>query len=89
MMRSKRASVLLYTMMLGLLVILLALFLAPGVQDFTTQAMTDMNCSSSLISNYDKATCTVIDLNLFYFIGALIFIGGLIVTARVMFGGVE
>lgn len=84
----KKGSILIYSMMLGLLVIILALALAPSVRDFTSLAMnetTGLNCSSGDISNFDKATCVVVDLNLFYFIGALIFIGGAIVTARILF----
>jgi len=77
-------------MMIGFLVILLALYLAPAVLQITTEArgnVTGMDCANSTISNYDKGACLVSDLNLFYFIGSLLFVGGLIITARVMFGG--
>ena len=87
---NRKCSVLLYTMMIGFLIIVLALALAPATSSFISTAMnqsTGLDCTNSSISNYDKATCVVVDLNLFYFIGALIFIGGVIVTARIMFGG--
>jgi len=87
---NKKGSVLLYTMMIGFLIIILALALAPATSSLITESMsasTGLNCTNPVISNYDKATCVVVDLNLFYFIGALIFIGGVIVTARIMFGG--
>lgn len=83
---NKRGSILIYTMMIGTLVILLALWLAPSIQDFTDDARTNMDCTNSSISKYDKATCIVVDLNLFYFAGALIFIGGVIVTAKMVIG---
>lgn len=44
-----------------------------------------LDCSNSSISNFDKATCYVVDMNLFYFIGALIFIAGGIITAKFLF----
>lgn len=96
----KKASVMIYAMMVGIVIIILALALAPAVRDITYEARNattivngvekgGLDCSNSSISNYDKATCVVVDMNLFYFIGTLILIGGLIVTARVMFGGEE
>jgi len=85
----RKGSVLIYMMMLGTLVILLALALAYPVQQFTDTAMDDINCTNDSISDFNKAACVVVDLNLFYFIGALIFIGGIIITARVMFAGEE
>jgi len=90
---NNKGSVIIYGLMLGLTVLILALALAPSVQDFTTDARNvstnssvGMDCSNSSISNFDKATCVVIDLNLFYFIGGLIFIAGIIVTAKIVFG---
>ena len=84
---NKRGSVLIYGLMLGLIVMLLALALAPAVQDFTDDARdTDnLNCSSDSISNFDKASCIATDLTLFYFIGALILIGGLLIGAKLVF----
>ena len=84
---NNKASVLIYGLMLGLTVIITALALAPTVQEFTDNAMnsTDLNCSNDSISNFDKAACVAVDLNLFYFIGALILIGGVIVTAKIIF----
>lgn len=89
---NKRGSVVIYTLMLGMVVIFLALALAPPVQDFVITAMNEtsgdtqgLDCTNDSISNFDKATCIAVDLTLFYYIGALIFIGGLIITAKVVF----
>jgi len=90
---NKSGSVVIYTLMIGMVIIILALALAPLVQDFTTSAMNStsgdtagLDCDNSSISNFDKATCVSTDLTLFYFIGALIFIAGLIITSKVVFG---
>jgi hypothetical protein len=44
-----------------------------------------LDCSNSSISSFDKATCYVVDLNIFYFIAGLIFIGGAFVTSKIIF----
>jgi len=91
-MRNKKGSVLIYGLMLGILVIFLALALAPVVQEFTDSARNEtvgdkigLDCNNDSISSFNKATCLATDLNLFYFIGSLILIGGLIVTAKIVF----
>lgn len=48
----------------------------------TTQGL---DCDNSSISMYDKSTCVVTDLGIFYFIGILIFIGGAIITSKIIF----
>lgn len=89
----KRASVVIYTLMLGMTIIILALALGPPVQEFISTAMNEssedfqgLDCNNESISSFDKAACIATDLTLFYFIGALVFIGGLIITAKVTFG---
>jgi len=91
-MKSKRASVQIYGMMLGLTIIILALALAPVGKEFIEDTMNEtvgdtlgMNCSSGTISNFDKAACTVVDFSLFYFFGGLIFLAGVVVTGRLIF----
>ena len=90
---NKSGSVVIYTLMLGMLIIILALALAPVVIESTTGAMNassgdtqGLDCTNESISNFDKAACIAVDLSGFYLIGALIFIGGLIITAKVTFG---
>ena len=90
---NKNGSVVIYTMMIGMLIIILGLALAPSVQDTISNAMNPtsensigLDCNNESISNFDKAACVGTDLTLFYFIGSLIFIGGLIITAKVTFG---
>ena len=90
---NKKGSVVIYGLMLGLLVLILALALAPSVKDFTQGAMNKtsgdtvgLDCNNESISNFDKASCVAVDLTGFWFIGSLIFISGLIITAKVVFG---
>jgi len=73
---------LVYFFMMGIVIIILGLAFAPVLQEFTTIARNDtttttigLNCTNPSIGNFDKATCIITDLNLFYFIGALVMIG--------------
>ena len=88
MVLNKKSQVFFYTLMLGVLVLVLALALAPPVRDFTTGAMNEtsgdtlgMNCSGTT-DPFVKVTCVATDLSLFYFIGFLIIIAGAIVSAK-------
>ena len=87
-----KGSTMFYGIMLGFVIIIVALALAPAVSEFNTIARNvttgdayGLDCSNSSISNFDKATCTAIDINLFYFIATIIFIGGAAVTAKIIF----
>jgi len=90
----KRGSYVIYGLMVGLVVLILALALAPAISQFTSDAMnvTDgddvgLNCSyTENISAFDRATCIATDLTLFYFISFLIFLAGAIVTAKFVMG---
>ena len=111
---NKSGSVMVYGIMLGLTIIILALALAPAVSEFNSIARNNtynenvtyevengtygsytdygnithdgLDCTNDSISNYDKATCTIIDLNLFYLVSTIIFIGGAIITSKIVFG---
>ena len=85
---NKSGQVIIYAFMVALVVIILALSLAPSVKVFTDDARnetTGMNCTSPDLSNYDKAACVTTDMTIFYFIGGLIFIAGIIITAKIVF----
>ena len=91
--QNKKGTYLLYGFMLGMVIIILALALAPAMSQFTGDAMNvsvgddiGLNCSYDNISNFDKATCIATDMTLFYFIGFLICLGGAVVTAKFIFG---
>ena len=84
---NNKGQVLFYSFMLGLVIIILALALAEPVktQVDSIRGSDNLNCSSSTISDYDKAACVVADLTIFHFIGGLIFIGGAVLTAKIIF----
>ena len=93
MMKSKRASVAIYTLMIGVVIIITALAMSPILQDFTTSAMNEstenslgMDCDNNSISSFTKSACLATDLSLFYFIGVIIFLGGIIISSKVVFG---
>jgi len=72
--------------MIFVVILILALAFAPGLksQGETIRNSENLDCSNSSISTFNKATCTVTDISLFYFIGGLIFLAGAIATARVV-----
>lgn len=90
---NKSGSVVIFGLMLGMVIIILGLALAPVLQDSVDTAMNTstsetfgLDCDNDSISSFDKAGCIAVDLSLFYYIGALIFIGGLVITTKVTFG---
>ena len=89
---NNKGQVIIYGLMVSLIIIILALSLAKPVTDFSATAMNNssdsalgLNCTNSSIDNYLKATCVTVDLYSFYFIGALIFIGGAILISKIVF----
>ena len=81
-----------YTIMLGLTIIILALALSPAGNYFVKTAMNQttgntigLDCNNSSISNFDKGACVVTDFSIAYFFGGLILIGGIVITARLIF----
>lgn len=83
---NNRGQVIFVTLMIGVTILVLALAFAFPVKEATSNARSAMNCSDDTISNFDKAGCMASDLTLFYFIGGMIFIAGIVITARVVFG---
>ena len=89
---NKKGQVIIYCLMVALVIVILALALAKPTSDFVASAMNNstadslgLNCSDGSIDNYVNATCIVTDLLPFYFIGALLFIGGAILVSKIVF----
>jgi len=89
-----KGQVFMMTLMLGLVVLLLAVALAGPLSEritavrnttYDSGTSTGMDCANVSISNYQKAACTATDVTIFYFIGAMIFIAGAIIVAKVAF----
>ena len=89
---NKKGQVFFYSLMLGILILVLALALAGPVKDTIDNArngtMTEgspgLDCSNESISTYDKGACVVADLTIFHFIGGLIMIGGAVIVAKII-----
>ena len=90
---NKQGQVIIYGLMLGMVIIILALALAFPLRESADTAMDEssdtnlgLNCANESISSFDKVTCYALDLSPFYFIGTIIMIGGVILTAKILFG---
>jgi len=90
---NKKGQVVFYGFMIGIVIFVLALALAPSVRDFTYSARNEsygdtigLNCSTTN-DDFIKAACIVTDMNLFYFVATLIFMAGAVVTAKYYLGG--
>lgn len=88
-----KGQVVLYTLMLSVVIVILALSLAPVLKSFNDEARADttdtkigLNCSNADISTYDEATCLLQDLTMPYFIGAMVGIAGIVAGAKVIWG---
>ena len=92
MVLDKKAQVFFYTLMLGIVIIVVALALATPVKDFvdstrngtTDEGQLGLNCTSDLISDFDKGACVVADLTIFHFVGGLLFISGAVIVAKLI-----
>ena len=89
---NSRGSITLYSIMLGLAIIVLVLALAGPTQQFTESARNvtvgdtvGMDCNNASISDFTKAACIATDLSLFYLIGGLLCLVGTIITAKIIF----
>jgi len=93
-MNKKGFTTVFYTFMLALTVVILALALAGPISETVSNVRNEtyegsnvgLNCSDTSISNYDKAACVASDMSIFYFVGGLIFVAGMIIAARLVFG---
>ena len=91
---NKNGQVIFFTLMIGLTVLILALALAFPVKQASDNATNYSNnasgtqqtldCNNDSISDFDKASCIVTDLSIFYYIGGLIFLVGSILVAKVL-----
>ena len=89
---NKKGQLVILTFMVGLVVAILALALAPGLQsqiddarNVSTNSSIGLDCNNDSISNFDKSACVASDITLPYFIGFLLFFAGAIVVGRIIF----
>lgn len=91
---NKRGQVVIYLLMLGIVVIILMLALAPtikyqieGVRNTTFEGQSGLDCSNSSISDYQKGQCMVVDLTMPYWFFIGVGIAGAVLVARLYLGG--
>lgn len=80
-----------YTLMIGIVVLILALAFAPALKSFvdtarlpSTNESIGLDCTNNSISDFDKATCVTTDLYLPYFILGLVGLALIIIGAKVV-----
>ena len=83
---NKKSQTLLYTLMLATLIIVITLALTNPIKYFVSTARSDMNCTDTTISDYDKATCYGLDI-MFWFIILLFIIIAFVVLGAKVIGG--
>lgn len=77
-----------YTLMLGVLMVVLGLALASPTKEFVDTSMdsSHMNCTNPSISIYDETTCVALDSLKFLITGGLIFFGIAVMGAKIIWG---
>jgi len=85
-----KAQVRIVGLMLGITIIVLVLALAYPIKQGNDNARNEsqgdtlgMNCSTT-DDNFIKGTCIIADLNLFLFVGGLIFFAGVVIMAKIV-----
>ena len=82
--KNKKGSSLFVMLMLGVTFIVLALALAPALNNTVNESMNtvELNCSSVTITNQEKAECTSMDMQKLY-IGIVLGLAGILLVAGV------
>lgn len=91
---NKRGQVMFYSVMLSVTLIILAMAMTPVVKQFvddsrnsTTDTRQGLDCSNESISDFQQAQCVIVDMATPYFFFAMLGIAGIIIGAKIMFGG--
>lgn len=85
---NNKGQVIMFGFMLAVVIIVFALGVSHMIRQSSDEAMTNMNCTTTN-DKYIQAGCLVSDINPFYFIGILLAIAGMVIGARILFGGTE
>ena len=81
---NKRGFVFLYTLMVGICIVILGIAFAPAIKQVIDNAMLELTCSTPA-NDFDQATCWFMDTQKVLFVGAVIFIGLAVIGAKVVF----
>ena len=86
-----KGSTAIFTLMVAVVIIILALALSPiisqnvaSARNTTSTDFIGLNCNNSSISDFDKASCTAVDLFTPTFLGILLAIAGAIAVGRLI-----
>ncbi len=80
---NKKGLAMMVYFMIGVVCFLLGMALAPVLTQTSGEAQTELNCSSSSITNQDKAVCYQMDVIPPFYIGILFGISSIILTRLV------
>lgn len=88
-----KGQVVLFTLMIAVVLIILAIAFAPVVKVFvddarntTSTTQVGLDCSNESISDYDKANCVAVDSYNWYWFAFIIGLAGAVVVGRKMLG---
>jgi hypothetical protein len=85
---NKQGQVIIYGLMLGIVIVILAIAFSQPIDQFVKNARNQtsefggMDCSNTSINDYQKEACLATDLSLPIFIGIVLFIGGAVITVK-------
>ena len=82
---NKKGTTIFFMLMVGIIFFLLGLALAAGLQDTTTDSLSQLNCTSNYLTNdsvtdVNKANCTAMDMQMPLYVGVLFGLAGMILV---------
>ncbi len=90
-MRGNQGQIFGYAIMLSMVLLVLALALAPAIKSFADNAMNEtsgdtigLDCDTPS-DNFRRGVCTILDFSQAYFIVGIILIALAVLTARILF----
>ena len=88
---NNKGQVIFYTLMLATVIVIFAIAVAPVMKTFVDEARAPssdtavgLNCTSDLISDYDKATCLAVDINFPFIILCILALAGTVIGSKVL-----
>lgn len=85
---NKKGFVQLYYLVIGICIVILGIALAAPTKQVIDEAQnnTDLNCTGTITSDFNQATCWELDIQKILFVGGIIFIGLAVIGYKVVFG---
>lgn len=93
MVLTTKGQVFFFTLMLGIVIVLLALAFAGALRETVDTAMAPstnesvgLDCTNTSISDFDKANCIMVDASQSYFFWGMLALAGIVIGAKVIIG---